>query len=63
MVQKNNREAELIVRECIWNSIRENIPIEQLLKAYIEESVEEVEKEEPKPQVPIVEKEKSREIH
>ncbi len=39
-VQKNNRELELIVRECIFNSIRENIPIEGLLRAYLDETEE-----------------------
>ena len=31
--QKNNREIELIIKECIMNTIRENIPVEKLLKA------------------------------
>jgi len=40
-IQKNNRELELIVQECILNTIRENIPIENILKAYMDESIEE----------------------
>jgi hypothetical protein len=40
-VQKHNRELELIVQESILTTIRENIPIEGILKAYMEESVEE----------------------
>lgn len=40
-VQKHNRELELIVQESILTTIRENIPIESILKAYMDESVEE----------------------
>jgi hypothetical protein len=40
-VQKHNRELELIVQESILTTIRENIPIEGILKAYMEESIEE----------------------
>ena len=39
-VQKNNRELELIIKECIMNAIRENIPIEKLLRAYMDETEE-----------------------
>lgn len=39
--QKNNRELELIVQECILHTIRENIPVESILKAYMDETVEE----------------------
>jgi hypothetical protein len=39
--QKNNREIEIIVQECILNTIRESIPVEAILKAYMDESVEE----------------------
>ena len=45
-VQKNNREIEIIIRECIWKSIRDNVPVDKLLKAYLEESIEEIEKDE-----------------
>ena len=38
--QKNNRELEIIVQECIFNTIRENIPVEAILKAYMDETVE-----------------------
>ena len=38
--QKNNREIEYIIKECILNTIRENIPIEQILRAYIDETEE-----------------------
>jgi len=40
-IQKNNRELEIIVQECILNTLRESIPVEAILKAYMDESVEE----------------------
>ena len=40
-VQKNNRELEIIVQECILNAVRESIPVENILRAYMDESVEE----------------------
>lgn len=39
--QKNNRELEIIVQECILNSVRESIPVESILRAYMDETVEE----------------------
>ncbi len=50
-VQKHNRELETIVQECILNAVRESIPIEHILKAYMDETVEEVVTEEIKEQV------------
>jgi len=51
-IQKNNRELELICKECILNAIRESIPIENLLKNYLDESKEtEVEVEEKREEV------------
>jgi hypothetical protein len=58
-IQKNNRELEIIVQECIINTIRESIPVEKILQAYlgdeetIEEKTEEIIKEhiQPKPDV------------
>ena len=44
--QKNNREIELLVKESILNAVRESIPVEQILRSYLEESVEEEVKEE-----------------
>ena len=38
--QKNNREFEQIVQACIMNTIRDNIPIDQLLKQYMDETQE-----------------------
>ena len=39
--QKNNREFEVIVQTCIMNTIRDNIPIDHLLKQYMDETQEE----------------------
>jgi hypothetical protein len=40
--QRNNREFEIIVKECIYNTIRDNIPVEELIKIYLEETIEDV---------------------
>ena len=40
-IQKNHRELEIIVQECILNTLRDSIPVEAILKAYMDESVEE----------------------
>ena len=40
-MQKHNRELEVIVQECILNTIRESIPVEAILKAYMDETMEE----------------------
>ena len=37
------RELEVIVKECILNTVRESIPVAQILRAYIDETVEEEE--------------------
>lgn len=42
-MQKNNRELETIVQECILNAIRESIPTEAIIRAYMDESVEQEE--------------------
>jgi hypothetical protein len=42
-VQKNGRELETIVQECILTSIRESIPTEDIIRAYMDESVEQEE--------------------
>jgi len=39
--QKNMRECEIIVKESILNVIRESMPIEKILRAYMDETVEE----------------------
>lgn len=40
-IQKYNRELEIIVQECILNTMRESIPVEAILRAYMDETVEE----------------------
>ena len=40
--QKNMRECETICKECILNVIRDNMPVEHILRSYMDESVEEV---------------------
>jgi hypothetical protein len=40
--QRNNREFEIIVKECIYNTIRDNIPVEELIKMYLEDTIEDV---------------------
>ena len=58
-VQKHNRELEIIVKECIVNAIRDNIPVENILRNYMDETVEEdvqvEEKEEIVAQEPVTE--------
>ena len=41
--QKNARELETIVQECILTAIRESIPTEAIIRAYMDESVEQEE--------------------
>lgn len=50
-VQKHNRELEIIVQECILISVRESIPVENILRAYMDETVEEDVVEEIKEQI------------
>ena len=58
-VQKRNRELELIVREGILNTIREGIPVEDILRAYMSETVEQdVEVQEMIEQIPLPKKSK-----
>jgi hypothetical protein len=42
-IQKYRRETEVIVQECILNAIRESIPTEAIIRAYMDETVEEEE--------------------
>ncbi len=52
-IQKNNRELETIIKECILNTTRENIPVEEILKIYLDETQEtDVEVEETKEIIP-----------
>ena len=39
--QKNMRECEILVQECILNTIRDNMPVENILRAYMDETVNE----------------------
>jgi hypothetical protein len=39
--QKNMRECELIIKECILETIRDNMPIEHILRSYMGATVEE----------------------
>ena len=43
--QKRTREFELLVQVCIMNTIRDRIPVEALLRQYIDESTEYITKE------------------
>lgn len=61
-IQKNNNKLEEFIKECILNTIRESIPIEKLLKVYIEdqfieEDTEVVDTEEIIAQDPVMEEE------
>jgi len=65
-IQKHNRQLELIVKECILNTVRESIPIEHLLKVYmedefIEEDTEVIDTEEIISQDPVVVEEEEEE--
>jgi hypothetical protein len=59
-IQKYGRELEIIVQECILNAVRDSIPVEQILKAYMDETIEEDVVEEIQEQIisppPVVEK-------
>ena len=41
--QKYNREFEIIIEECILKTIRDSIPTEAIVRAYLDESVEQEE--------------------
>lgn len=58
LIQRNHRELEQIVQECILNTIRDSIPTEAIIRAYMDENVEQEEEviienivEEPQPQL------------
>jgi hypothetical protein len=38
--QKNTREIEIIIKECIMDSIRDSIPLEMILRTYMDETIE-----------------------
>jgi hypothetical protein len=66
-VQKNARELEMIIQEAIMNTIRESVPTEAIIRAYMDESEEQEEEvtieaiEEPDISVKEEEKEKEKE--
>ena len=65
-IQKNNYHLEGFIKECILNTIRDSIPIEHLLKVYIEdqfieEDTEVVDTEEIIAQDPVIEEEEEEE--
>ena len=39
-IQKHNRELEVIIKECILNTVRESIPVDSILRAYMDETEE-----------------------
>ena len=43
LVQKNQRELELMIQECILAAIRDSIPTEDIIRAYMDESTEQEE--------------------
>jgi hypothetical protein len=66
-IQKNNYHLEGLIKECILNTIRESIPIEHLLKVYIEdqfieEDTEVVDTEEIIAQDPVIEEEEHEQL-
>jgi hypothetical protein len=50
-IQKHFRELEIIVQECILNTVRDSIPVESILQAYMDQTVEEDVTEEVKEQI------------
>lgn len=40
-IQRHNRELEIIIRECIMDTIRSSMPVEEILRAYLAETEEE----------------------
>lgn len=62
-VQKYKRELEVITQECILTAIRESIPTEAIIRAYLDESMEDEEEViiEPVPEEETKEEEKKEE--
>lgn len=40
-IQRHSREFEIIVKEGIINAVRESVPVEQILRSYLDETTEE----------------------
>lgn len=66
-IQKHKREMEIMVQECILTTIRESIPTESIIRAYLDENEEEEQEEiiEPVPEEETKEeaKEESKDGH
>ena len=59
-MQKNNRELEGLIKEAILMTIRDNIPVEQILRSYMEETEElEIQPEKTTPSATSARSEKS----
>jgi hypothetical protein len=59
-IQKHNREIETIIRECIMETIRESIPVEKVLRVYMDESEEhDVETHHEEEIIPVADDEKT----
>lgn len=39
-IQRNNRDLEIIVKECLMDTIRESVPVDRILRAYMDETEE-----------------------
>lgn len=39
-IQENNSKVEMIIKECILNAVRDSIPVEGILRAYMDETEE-----------------------
>jgi hypothetical protein len=40
-IQRNYRELEVITKDCIMEAIRESIPVNEILRAYLDDTIEE----------------------
>ena len=63
--QKNMRECETICKDCILDVIRDNMPVEHILRSYMDESVEEevIEEDVPKTKEELAKEEKEAELN
>jgi len=61
VAQKYNRELEVIVQECILGAIRDSIPTEEIIRAYMDESVEQ-EEEVIIENIPVAEEEDAKDV-
>ena len=53
-IQKHNRELEHLVKECVLNTVRDTMPIDAILRAYMDETDEQVvEEPETEQRVPL----------